>query len=80
MLKVIGVVLAFSLGYLTASNDILKYFLQEKAILYALAGLVGCFLLIFIPLERMADNESIQNPLASLRTSAREHLQRRGSF
>ncbi|KAG2234105.1 hypothetical protein BDF21DRAFT_488930 [Thamnidium elegans] len=80
MLRLIGVVLAFALGYLTASNKLFTYLLQEKIVLYVLLGLTGCFLLILIPLERIAEAESIQHPLLSMRTSAREHLQRRGSF
>ncbi|KAI9362869.1 hypothetical protein BD770DRAFT_381965 [Pilaira anomala] len=80
MLKLVGIVLAFVLGYLTASNKLLTYLLQEKVVLYVMLGLTACFLVILIPLERLAEAESVQHPLLSMRTSAREHLQRRGSF
>ncbi|KAF1803576.1 hypothetical protein V8B55DRAFT_1506713 [Mucor lusitanicus] len=80
MLKIIGIILAFGLGYMTAYNELIAYMLQEKTALYIVMGLTASFLLICIPLERIAEAESIQNPLTALRTSAREHLQRRGSF
>ncbi|CAO3643274.1 unnamed protein product [Mucor fragilis] len=80
MLKIIGIILAFGLGYMTAHNKLISYMLQEKTVLYIAIGLTASFLLIYIPLERIAEAESIQNPLTPLRTSAREHLQRRGSF
>ncbi|KAI7892006.1 uncharacterized protein EV154DRAFT_201962 [Mucor mucedo] len=80
MLKIIGVGLAFGLGYMTAYNDLFTYVLQENMVLHAFLGLTGCFLFIFVPLERLAEKESIQHPISPMRTSAREHLQRRGSF
>ncbi|KAI8890408.1 hypothetical protein K501DRAFT_206287 [Backusella circina FSU 941] len=80
MLKVIGVFLAFWLGYVAASYNLFSQFLQEKAILYVLLSITLLFLVIFIPLERIAQYEANENPLATSRTSAREQLQRRGSF
>ncbi|KAI9478801.1 MAG: hypothetical protein EXX96DRAFT_572348 [Benjaminiella poitrasii] len=80
MFKTIGIALAFGLGYVTASSNLLNYLLQEKTVLYIFLILGASFFLIYIPLEQIAEAESIQNPLSPLRTSAREHLQRRGSF
>ncbi|KAI8646143.1 hypothetical protein BD408DRAFT_21539 [Parasitella parasitica] len=65
---------------MTAYNELLAYLLQEKTVLYIALGLGASFLLIYIPLESIAEAESTQNPSTALRTSAREHLQRRGSF
>ncbi|KAI8072182.1 uncharacterized protein B0P05DRAFT_549209 [Gilbertella persicaria] len=73
-------ILAFGLGYMTASTRLVNYLLQEKTVLYILSSLCICFLLIYFPLDFIAQHESTQNPMTNLRTSAREHLQRRGSF
>lgn len=81
MLKIIGIILAFGLGYMTAYNELIAYMLQEvtslwstttsaiethtltstqKTALYIVMGLTASFLLIYIPLERIAEAESIQ--------------------
>ncbi|KAK9764450.1 hypothetical protein K7432_008034, partial [Basidiobolus ranarum] len=51
-----------------------------SSLLFALLGLTLSFSLILIPLERIAHYESTKNIGYPFRTSAREHLQRRGSF
>lgn len=81
MLKFFGILfLTFWLGYLTASNQLLHCILQ-KHVLYIISSITSLYLLIFIPLERIAEKESRNNPPnQTLRTSAKEHLQRRGSF
>ncbi|RUS21727.1 hypothetical protein BC937DRAFT_91699 [Endogone sp. FLAS-F59071] len=52
----------------------------QRYLLYVLLGLSILFVLILIPLERIASYESRRNVGYPYRTSAREHLQRRGSF
>ncbi|KAI7859958.1 hypothetical protein BDC45DRAFT_563984 [Circinella umbellata] len=80
MRKLAGVILAFWLGYLTASFGLFNLLLEEKAALYILIALAASYLVIFIPLERIAEGEAQSSAGYPFRTSAREHLQRRGSF
>lgn len=75
-----GVILAFWLGYLTASYGLFDLSHQETSALYALLAIGASYLVIFIPLERIADIEAQRSAGYPFRTSAREHLQRRGSF
>ncbi|KAI8367522.1 uncharacterized protein BYT42DRAFT_129348 [Radiomyces spectabilis] len=76
----VGVVLAFWLGYLTASRRILEQILEEKRFIYVILALGTFYAVIFIGLKRIVEADIQRNPSTSFRTSAREHLQRRGSF
>ncbi|KAI9315831.1 hypothetical protein BX666DRAFT_1951919 [Dichotomocladium elegans] len=75
-----GVVLAFWLGYLTASYGLFELTDQEKTVFYVLITLSAIYLVILSPLEQIAEFEARSNAGYPFRTSAREHLQRRGSF
>ncbi|KAI9301725.1 hypothetical protein BJ944DRAFT_271046 [Cunninghamella echinulata] len=74
------VILAFWLGYLSATCDIFDFFIQFKLIIYIICIIGGIYLVMLIPLERIAEAEACRNPKSVMRTSAKEHLQRRGSF
>lgn len=77
-------------GYLTSHYDLisktrstisdLPTATHKQAVLYALITLTLIFIVIAIPLERLARPESAKYASHPLRTSAREHLKRRGSF
>ncbi|KAL4208715.1 hypothetical protein AB4K20DRAFT_1912202 [Rhizopus microsporus] len=82
MIKLLGILfLTFWLGYLTASNQLLTVIFSQKHVLYVMSSIASCYLFILVPLERIAEKETKKNPPNRiLRTSAREQLQRRGSF
>ncbi|ORY91409.1 hypothetical protein BCR43DRAFT_499040 [Syncephalastrum racemosum] len=80
MRKLIGVVLAFWLGYLTSSFGVFGFLLEDKRALYVVVGILSAYAAIFIPLERIAEAEAQRSAGYPYRTSAREQLQRRGSF
>ncbi|KAI8070778.1 hypothetical protein BC940DRAFT_295537 [Gongronella butleri] len=81
MRTVIGIViLAFWLGYLTATCDLFDLLSHVRPVIYILCTIGSLYLSILIPLERLADNEARKHPKTSFRTSAQEHLKRRGSF
>ncbi|KAI9244451.1 hypothetical protein BY458DRAFT_103264 [Sporodiniella umbellata] len=81
MLKLVGMlILTFCLGYIAALFQLFDYILQ-KHVVYTFLSISTFYLVLFIPLEKIAEREAKNNPLHSvLQTSAREHLQRRGSF
>ncbi|KAI8085191.1 uncharacterized protein BX664DRAFT_338771 [Halteromyces radiatus] len=81
MRTLIGVViLAFWLGYLSATCGVFDLLVQVKQVLYIFCTIGAIYLMILIPLERIAEAEACKNPKSTFRTSAQEHLQRRGSF
>ncbi|RIB10805.1 hypothetical protein C2G38_2105205 [Gigaspora rosea] len=86
----LGTLASFGVGYIAchynlvtklyeAFNDIPST-THKRHLLYVFVGLSILFLFIFIPLYRIAEYESRRNNGYPYRTSAREHLQRRGSF
>ncbi|ORX43490.1 hypothetical protein DM01DRAFT_1200160 [Hesseltinella vesiculosa] len=81
MRRFVGIVIiAFWLGYLSATCDLFELLAQIKPVIYIVCT-IGCiYLSILIPLERIAVHEAEQRPKTSFRTSAQEHLKRRGSF
>ncbi|ORZ22007.1 hypothetical protein BCR42DRAFT_405309 [Absidia repens] len=81
MRTLIGVVvLAFWLGYLSASCGLFDVLVRVKEVLYIHCTIAAIYFIILIPLERIAEAENCKNPKSTFRTSAKEHLQRRGSF
>ncbi|CAO3607468.1 unnamed protein product [Cunninghamella blakesleeana] len=74
------VILAFWLGYVSATCGIFDFFIQFKQIIYIICIIGGIYLVMLIPLERIAEAESCKNPKSIYRISAKEQLQRRGSF
>ncbi|KAG2186914.1 hypothetical protein INT44_003141 [Umbelopsis vinacea] len=52
----------------------------QRGIILVVVGLILSYIFILIPLERIASIESKRSEGYPFRTSAREHLQRRGSF
>ncbi|EXX61077.1 hypothetical protein RhiirA1_13700 [Rhizophagus irregularis] len=86
----LGTIASFGVGYIACHNNLVNKLYEtfndipstthKRHLLYVLIGLSLLFLLILIPLYRIADYESKRNNGYPYRTSAREHLQRRGSF
>ncbi|KAI8581531.1 hypothetical protein K450DRAFT_231757 [Umbelopsis ramanniana AG] len=87
---IVGFIIAFSLGYLTSQYGLFGSVIEEfvdvtlssnkRGIILVVAGLILSYIFILIPLERIASIESKRSEGYPFRTSAREHLQRRGSF
>ncbi|KAI9288149.1 hypothetical protein BC943DRAFT_317884 [Umbelopsis sp. AD052] len=87
---IVGFILAFSLGYLTSQYGLFGSVIEEfvdatlssnkRGIILVVVGLILSYIFILIPLERIASIESKRSEGYPFRTSAREHLQRRGSF
>ncbi|KAG9307773.1 hypothetical protein G9A89_023338 [Geosiphon pyriformis] len=85
-----GTLVSFALGYLTCHYNLVKQLYEacndipstthKRHLIYALFALTILFLLILYPLYRIADYESKRSEGYPYRTSAREHLQRRGNF
>lgn len=86
----ISAALSFAFGYSACNFAIISTICDVAAsvpetshkryLLYAILILVVLFVLILIPLERIANFEARRKQDYPFRTSAREHLQRRGSF
>ncbi|ORZ07246.1 hypothetical protein BCR41DRAFT_161621 [Lobosporangium transversale] len=89
----ISAALSFTLGYCACNFAIIStiydfvasvpettHKVKNRYLLYALLILLALFILILIPLERIANFEARRKQDYPYRTSAREHLQRRGSF
>ncbi|KAK3828959.1 MAG: hypothetical protein J3Q66DRAFT_22152 [Benniella sp.] len=82
--------LSFALGYYACNFAIISSIYNfaasvpetthKRYLLYAVLILLLLFFLILIPLERIANFEARRKEEYPYRTSAREHLQRRGSF
>ncbi|CAG8432878.1 4707_t:CDS:10 [Diversispora eburnea] len=79
---------SFGVGYITCHCNLVTKFFEafnnipstthKRHLLYVFIGLGILFLLILIPLYRIADYESKRNNSYPYRTSARDHLRRRG--
>ncbi|KAJ1660909.1 hypothetical protein IWQ61_000213 [Dispira simplex] len=84
------VLVSFGVGYLTRHLDLLTITRDiihdlpatshKPLLLGCFCGLTVVFLVILWPLERIAEYEHQSTSECSYRTSAREHLRRRGSF
>ncbi|KAL1933040.1 hypothetical protein VTP01DRAFT_8718 [Rhizomucor pusillus] len=58
MFRLAGITLAFCLGYLTASYGLFSFLWEEKRCLYVLAAMLLGFMMILIPMERIAEAEA----------------------
>ncbi|KAG0033957.1 hypothetical protein BGZ81_006625 [Podila clonocystis] len=86
----ISAAISFALGYYACNFALISNIYNftasvpetthKRYLLYALLILLLLFVLILIPLERIANFEARRKQDYPYRTSAREHLQRRGSF
>ncbi|OAD75400.1 hypothetical protein PHYBLDRAFT_166646 [Phycomyces blakesleeanus NRRL 1555(-)] len=56
----IGVVVAFWLGYLTSSWGLLDHLIHQTQFLYIIGALSTAYFIIFILLERIAESEAQQ--------------------
>ncbi|KAL1925728.1 uncharacterized protein VTP21DRAFT_611 [Calcarisporiella thermophila] len=76
----IGYLIKYLLHLTTFCDTLLSGIPAQGFFFLSLILLTIVFFLILLPLERIADYEARQNNKYTYRTSAREHLQRRGSF